>query len=71
LGRLSFSQLEISELGENAALVLGRWQLERKKDRPGGNVSLVLRRFNGRWLIVHDHTSLSKEPEKKPETKKQ
>jgi ketosteroid isomerase-like protein len=71
MGRLSFSQLEISELGENAALVLGRWQLERKKDRPGGNFSLVLRRFNGRWLIAHDHTSLSKEPEKNSETKKQ
>ncbi len=57
MGRLTFSQLEITLLEANSALVLGRWQLERKEMPVGGNFSLVLRRIGGRWLIVHDHTS--------------
>ena len=56
MGKLTFSQLEIKPLGTDAALVLGRWQLDREMP-VGGNFSLVLRRMDGRWLIIHDHTS--------------
>jgi beta-aspartyl-peptidase (threonine type) len=56
MGQLAFSDLEITELGEDAALVLGRWELKRKEP-VGGVFTLVLRRMDGRWLIVHDHTS--------------
>lgn len=58
MGQLSFSELEVTALGDKAALVLGRWQLTRKKDKPGGNFSLTFRLMDGHWLIVHDHTSL-------------
>jgi beta-aspartyl-peptidase (threonine type) len=58
MGRLTFSDLEFFPLADQAALVLGRWRLMR--DEPiGGNFSLVFRRIDGRWLIVHDHTSVS------------
>jgi beta-aspartyl-peptidase (threonine type) len=57
MGRLSFSGLEITPLGDSAALVLGGWSLERKSEPVSGNFSLVFRKFDGRWLIVHDHTS--------------
>lgn len=57
MGRLTFSDLEITTLGPDAAFVLGRWQLERESDRPGGVYTLVLRRFPEGWRIVHDHTS--------------
>lgn len=57
MGRLEFSELEITRLGPDAALILGRWQLERKDDRPGGVFTLVARRFPESWRIVHDHTS--------------
>ena len=57
MGRLTFDRLEIQLLCDSAALVLGRWQLERKRDPVGGNFTLVFRRLHGRWLIVHDHTS--------------
>lgn len=57
MGSLTFDQLEVLPLGESAALVLGRWHLKRDKDSLGGNFSLVFRRIEGRWLIVHDHTS--------------
>jgi beta-aspartyl-peptidase (threonine type) len=57
MGQLTFSQLEITPLESSAALVLGRWRLERKPEPVGGNFTLVLRRIDGRWLIIHDHTS--------------
>lgn len=56
MGHLTFGELEITRLAADAALVLGRWQLER--DEPvGGTFTLVLRKNRGRWVIVHDHTS--------------
>jgi len=61
MGKLTFSQLEIESLGDNAALTLGRWQLAREQPI-GGNFSLVWRRIDGRWLIVHDHSSAEPEP---------
>jgi beta-aspartyl-peptidase (threonine type) len=57
MGRLAFSGLEITPLGDSAALVLGQWNLERESEPVSGNFSLVLRKFDDRWLIVHDHTS--------------
>ncbi len=57
MGTLKFSQLEISPIGDAGALVLGDWRLERSAGPVGGNFSLVVRRIDDRWLIVHDHTS--------------
>lgn len=56
MGRLTFDHLEIIEAGNDVALVLGRWRLERE-DPVGGAFTLVLRRHGGRWIIIHDHTS--------------
>ncbi|MBI3669570.1 MAG: DUF3225 domain-containing protein [Acidobacteria bacterium] len=58
MGRLAFKDLEITPLGADAALILGHWELEREKDRPGGIFTLVVRRFPQGWRIIHDHTSL-------------
>jgi len=57
MGQLKFSQLEITLLGDSAALVLGRWQLSRDMSPVAGNFSLVFRRIDGHWRIIHDHTS--------------
>jgi ketosteroid isomerase-like protein len=57
MGRVNFSDLEITPLGDSAALVLGQWNLERESEPLSGNFTLVLRKFDDRWLIVHDHTS--------------
>lgn len=56
MGVLTFSDLEVREVGPRAALVLGRWRLQREEP-VGGNFSLVLRRYGNRWMIIHDHTS--------------
>ena len=57
MGRLTFSELEITLLAPDAAFVLGHWQLEREADRPGGVFTLLLRKFPEGWRIIHDHTS--------------
>lgn len=57
MGRLTFSDLEISVLGPAAVVVLGRWQLDRAEDRPAGVFTLIVRKFPEGWRIVHDHTS--------------
>jgi len=57
MGRLTFGELEITPLGDAAALVLGEWKLDRESEPVSGNFSLVFRKIDGRWVIVHDHTS--------------
>lgn len=57
MGTLTFSDLRVTPLNPDAALVLGRWHLARHEDTLGGNFSLVFRRIDGRWQIIHDHTS--------------
>ncbi|MDG2380341.1 MAG: hypothetical protein P8N76_01580 [Pirellulaceae bacterium] len=67
MGQLSFGDLEMFSLGENAAYVLGRWSLRRQAGDLEGNFTLVFREIIGRWLIVHDHSSLlPKKASKKP-----
>jgi ketosteroid isomerase-like protein len=62
MGRLAFTDLEITPLGTDAAMILGHWELEREKDRPGGIFTLVARRFPEGWRIIHDHTSMAPPP---------
>ena len=57
MGKLDFSELEIRPLSPDAALVLGRWHLERKAGDVGGIFSLVLKKFPEGWRIIHDHTA--------------
>jgi len=57
MGTLTFSDLEITPVGNDAAIVLGRWHLQRVKDEPHGRFTLILRRTRQGWKIIHDHTS--------------
>jgi beta-aspartyl-peptidase (threonine type) len=57
MGHLEFSELEITALGDEAALILGRWHLDRESGPVGGVFTLVARRFPEGWRIIHDHTS--------------
>ncbi|MEY2495983.1 MAG: hypothetical protein QOJ45_2475 [Verrucomicrobiota bacterium] len=57
MGRLTFSELKITPLSPDAAIVLGRWRLDRKVDKPHGIFTLLFRRTPAGWRIVHDHTS--------------
>jgi ketosteroid isomerase-like protein len=57
MGTLTFSDLEITPVGKDAAIVLGRWHLQRAQDEPHGRFTLILRRTSQGWKIIHDHTS--------------
>ncbi|MGW8265672.1 MAG: YybH family protein [Longimicrobiales bacterium] len=58
---LRFEELEVTALGENHALALGRYVLFRPEEGGAvtgtGHFSLVLTRLEGSWRIIHDHTS--------------
>jgi ketosteroid isomerase-like protein len=62
MGMLTFSDLEITPLGSNGAVVLGRWRLKRAQDRPHGRFTLIFRKTADGWRIVHDHTSAAAPP---------
>lgn len=57
MGALTFSDLEITVLSKDAAIVLGSWSLARASDNPHGKFTLVFRKFKDGWRIVMDHTS--------------
>ncbi|MFN7802865.1 MAG: YybH family protein [Planctomycetaceae bacterium] len=57
MGVLDFSDLEVTELGTQSAMVLGTWKLTRDAGPLGGNFTLVVQRLGGEWKIIHDHTS--------------
>jgi ketosteroid isomerase-like protein len=58
MGKLEFRDLSVEILGGDAAVVRGRWHLTMKDGKtPNGLFTLLMRRIDGDWRIVHDHTS--------------
>jgi hypothetical protein len=58
MGRLRFDGVEVIPLGADAALARGAWRLKMADGQePHGLYTLLLRRLDGAWRIVHDHTS--------------
>jgi ketosteroid isomerase-like protein len=60
MGTLNFSDLEITLLSPDSAVVLGQWKLQRANDQPHGRFTLILKRLPEGWRIMHDHTSAAK-----------
>ncbi len=63
MGKLTFTDFEVTPLGNSSALALGRWHLQRAKDSPEGNFSVVLKKFDGKWRIIHDRSSTLEDEE--------
>ena len=57
MGKLTFSELVESPLGDAASLVRGRFRLVREGSAREGIFSVVFVRFPEGWRIIHDHTS--------------
>ena len=58
MGTLTFSDLEITVLSKDAAVVLGSWSLALQGGgNPHGKFTLTFRHFAEGWRIVIDHTS--------------
>ena len=60
MGTLTFSDIEITPLSADAAVVLGRWNLKREQDQPHGCFTLLFRQTSDGWRIVQDHTSAAR-----------
>ena len=64
MGKTTFSDLEITMVAPDAAVILGHWHLERTDGQLGGVFSLVVRKFPEGWRIILDHTSRVEDPAK-------
>jgi uncharacterized protein (TIGR02246 family) len=58
MGQLGFDAIEVLPMGADAAAARGAFRLRMKDgSQPHGLFTLLLRRVDGAWRIVHDHTS--------------
>lgn len=57
MGKLTFSNIDIKIISEKSALVFGKWELKREADHPWGLFTLLFKKTDAGWRIVHDHTS--------------
>ena len=57
MGKLAFSDLDITVLSPDSALAFGRWRLKNDQGEPNGLFTLLFRKQAGAWHIVADHTS--------------
>ena len=58
MGTLAFDILEVDVTAGQTAWVLGKWKLTRPSiGDAGGYFTLLLKKIDGRWLVVRDHTS--------------
>lgn len=60
MGTLEFTDIDIRILSADAAIVFGKWKLTRSSDEPKGLYTLLFKKINNEWKIVHDHTSSAK-----------
>ena len=54
---LALSNVEITQLGSDAAMVVGNWLSDSEGQQESGIVTMLLRRLEGQWAIVHEHRS--------------
>lgn len=56
MGTLNFELLAIDIHSPEIAYVVGNWKLKREKGDIGGIFTLLMKKINGEWKIVVDHT---------------
>jgi ketosteroid isomerase-like protein len=57
MGFLTFGIKKVEFLAKDVAFVLGSWNLKRDKDEPKGYFTLLLKKIDGQWKVVVDHSS--------------
>jgi ketosteroid isomerase-like protein len=57
MGKLSFRLLEVKRLSEIYFSVLGNWYLKRSIGDIQGYFTILIKKIQGKWLIVMDHSS--------------
>lgn len=57
MGKLRFEIIHLKKLSPKYYFVVGKWFLKRSIGDAGGHFSLLIRKINGQWKIVADHSS--------------
>lgn len=57
MGTLASTITSLQRLSPDYYFVVGKWALTRKAGNVSGSYTLLLRRINGVWVIVCDHSS--------------
>lgn len=57
MGILTFDIKKVKLLSSDHAFVLGAWNLKREKDEPKGHFTLLLKKIDGKWKVIADHSS--------------
>ena len=57
MGKLTFSDVTVELISEDAAYVIGKWHLKRKAGDLSGYYTLLWKKIKGEWVIVADHSS--------------
>jgi beta-aspartyl-peptidase (threonine type) len=62
MGKLEFQDLHIDLLSRQAAVVTGSWHLTMPDGKqPHGLFTLIVKKMQPGWRIIHDHTSSAEE----------
>jgi len=57
MGKLTFSDLKIDVVGQESAVVRGRFKVVTSKETMQGLFTLIFKKTADGWKIIHDHTS--------------
>jgi ketosteroid isomerase-like protein len=57
MGKLSFDIITVKKLSLEYYYVVGKWMLKRTIGDLSGHYDLLLRKINGKWYIISDHSS--------------
>jgi uncharacterized protein (TIGR02246 family) len=57
MGTLRFDGVEVHVISDDTAWAIGSWRLEMEDSSPHGAFTLVFRKTDDGWRIIHDHSS--------------
>lgn len=57
IGTLTFNLLDFDQLAKDVFLVIGEYHLKRSVGDANGMFSIILKKINGEWKIIADHSS--------------
>lgn len=57
MGKLSFDLIMVKRIDKKYFQVVGKWHLKRTIGDLSGHYTLLLKKINGEWVIIADHSS--------------
>lgn len=57
MGKLSLKLVQINPLAADTYFVVGQWELTRLIGNQQGHFTLLVKKINGEWKIIADHSS--------------